>query len=171
MTPCLLFVAGWVSRLPAINALLNAAAAVLLLAGYMLIKRRREHAHKLVMLLAFATSAVFLTCYLIYHRQVGHVAFGGPAAVRYLYLAMLASHVILAAAVPVLAMGTIYLGLADRRAGHRRLAHWTFPIWLYVSFTGIAVYLVLYHLYPPPTANAKIEVSTSFPAIEFVSNA
>jgi uncharacterized membrane protein YozB (DUF420 family) len=137
-----------VEQLPAVNATLNALAAVLLVVGWTLIKTGREQAHKFAMLSAFAVSSVFLTCYLVYHFQVGSVKFQGPANVRTVYFAILISHVALAATVPVLAGMTIYLGLADRRVKHRRLARWTFPIWLYVSITGVIIYLMLYHLYP-----------------------
>ncbi len=138
-----------VEQLPAVNATLNAIAAVLLVGGYLLIKSRRERAHKNVMLTAFAVSIAFLVCYLVYHFQVGSVKFTGPSGVRAVYLAILASHVVLAATVPVLAVITIYFGLADRRLRHRQLARWTFPIWLYVSVTGVVIYVMLYHLYPP----------------------
>lgn len=138
--------------LPHVNASLNALAAVLLVIGYVLIKRRQEQAHKWTMLACFGVSVLFLVCYLLYHAAIG----GGkkfpaypPSAVRYTYYAMLLTHVVLAAAVPFLAVATIYFGLRDRRAAHRRLARWTFPIWLYVSITGVAVYVVLYQIYPP----------------------
>ncbi len=130
--------------LPTVNALLNATATALLLFGYYLIKHGREHQHKRAMLSAFATSILFLACYVVYHVQVGSVRFSGPPLVRYVYFAILIPHVILAAAVPVLASWTIYLGLTDQRAKHRRLARWTFPIWLFVSVTGVVVYLMLY---------------------------
>ena len=129
---------------------------MLLVVGLLLIKRRQEVAHKRVMLTAFATSILFLGCYLVYHWQLrvhtgaSGVPFSGPASLRYVYYAMLISHVLLAATVPFLALATIYLGVRDRRSSHRRLAHWTFPIWLYVSVTGVIIYLVLYHLYPVP---------------------
>jgi uncharacterized membrane protein YozB (DUF420 family) len=143
-----------VADLPTVNALLNATAAVLLVVGYRLIRQRREQAHKRVMLSAFAVSIVFLACYLVYHWQVRHVPFAGPPTVRVVYLAILITHVILAACVPVLAIVTIWLGLTDRRVAHRRWARWTLPIWLYVSITGVVVYLMLYHLWPasPETA-------------------
>ncbi len=140
---------------PKLNALLNATATLLLSAGYVLIKQRRETAHRRVMVVAFAVSVVFLICYLIYHYQVlaltgrGGVPFGGTGAIRSVYLALLLSHVVLAAAVPVLALRTIYLGYREQRAAHRRWARWTFPIWLYVSITGVVIYLMLYQLYPP----------------------
>jgi uncharacterized membrane protein YozB (DUF420 family) len=135
-------------QLPAVNAALNALAAVLLVCGWRLIKLRRERAHKIVMLSAFGVSAVFLACYLVYHARVGSVPFTGPPAVRAVYLVILVSHIVLAAMVPFLALITIYLGLADRRARHRQIARWTLPIWLYVSITGVMVYAMLYHLYP-----------------------
>lgn len=134
--------------LPAVNAALNLTAAVLLVVGYVLIKRRRETAHKWTMLAALATSVVFLGCYLVYHYHVGSVRFEGPPTVRVVYLAILLTHVVLAAAVPVLALATIYFGLRDWRRWHVAWARWTLPIWLYVSVTGVVVYLMLYHLYP-----------------------
>lgn len=135
--------------LPAVNASLNALATVLLVAGYVLIKQRREQAHKWTMLACFGVSCVFLACYLVYHAQVGSVRLTHQGPARLVYFAILITHVLLAALVPFLAITTIYLGLRDRRAAHRRLAWWTFPIWLYVSVTGVVVYLMLYHLYPP----------------------
>lgn len=145
-----------VHDLPTVNALLNATAAVLLVVGYRLIRQGRVQAHKRVMLSAFAVSIVFLACYLTYHYQVLHVEFAGPPAICVVYLAILITHVILAACVPVLAIVTIWLGLTDRRAAHRRWARWTLPIWLYVSVTGVVVYLMLYHLWPAPPAAAML---------------
>ncbi|MCO6456132.1 MAG: DUF420 domain-containing protein [Pirellulaceae bacterium] len=150
--------------MPHVNASLNALATCLLVVGYMLIKCRppkadkrtlrvHEQAHKLVMLCCFGVSVIFLACYLTYHfnteivRRLGEQAVG---AVRYGYYVILVSHIVLAAGVPFLAVATIYLGLRDRRAAHRRLARWTFPIWLYVSVTGVVVYVMLYWLYPIP---------------------
>jgi len=139
--------------LPHVNASLNALATVLLIAGYVLIKLRQEAAHKWLMLACFGVSIVFLTCYLTYHFNIpgGSKRFPSypPDVVRYAYRTILLTHVVLAAAVPFLAVATIWLGLADRRQAHRRLAWWTFPIWLYVSITGVVVYLMLYQLYPP----------------------
>jgi putative membrane protein len=140
--------------LPAADATLNAVAAVLLVIGYALIKQGREVAHKRVMLSAFAVSCVFLACYLTYHiggRLAGRseVRFAHGPPVQYVYFTILISHVLLAFTVPVLAIATIWLGLKDRRQTHRRLAWWTFPIWLYVSVTGVVIYVMLYHLYAP----------------------
>lgn len=139
-----------VEQLPAVNATLNALATVLLVVGWLLIKTRRETAHKITMCSAFAVSIVFLACYLVYHYHVGSVRFTGPSGVRAVYLAILVSHIVLAATVPFLATITIYLGLSDRRARHRQFARWTLPIWLYVSITGVVVYVMLYQLYPHP---------------------
>jgi uncharacterized membrane protein YozB (DUF420 family) len=141
--------AALVHKLPLVNAALNAAAAVLLAAGYALIRRRREAAHKALMLSAFCVSVLFLASYVVYHVRTEAVrSFAGPGGLRPVYYAMLASHVVLAACVPFLALRTIYLGLRDRRAAHRRLARWTLPVWLYVSITGVLVYLALYVLWP-----------------------
>lgn len=152
-----------VEYLPAVNATLNAVAAVLLVVGWVLIKQGRVQAHKWTMISAFGVSVIFLACYLTYHYalearyKMAGVAFQGPANVRTAYLAMLASHVILAATVPFFAAGTIYLGLRDYRARHRRLARWTLPIWLYVSVTGVLIYLMLYHIYPSAPTQRTIE--------------
>lgn len=152
-----------VQYLPTINAALNATAAVLLVIGFLLIKQRRETAHKLVMVTAFGVSILFLTCYVIYHVQVGSVKFTGPPPVRQIYLTMLVSHVVLAALVPFLAVRTIYLGVRDRRAEHRRVAKWTLPIWLYVSVTGVIIYVMLYFVYPPAKSGDTIEPSSTAP--------
>jgi uncharacterized membrane protein YozB (DUF420 family) len=134
------------SILPSINAVLNGLAAVLLVWGYTLIRRKRCQQHRRVMIAAFAVSCAFLVCYLIYHVQVGSVAFPGKGALRTLYLGILATHTTLAVTVPILAILTLHRGLSGRLDAHRRLAHWTFSIWLYVSVTAVIVYLMLYHL-------------------------
>lgn len=132
--------------LPAINAFLNATAAVLLVSGYLLIRRRQVQRHKRVMIAAFVTSILFLTCYLIYHAHVGSVPFRHPGAIRVVYLSILATHTALAAAVPPLAIITLSRGLSSRFDKHRAIARWALPIWLYVSVTGVVVYLMLYRL-------------------------
>ncbi|MBX3412663.1 MAG: DUF420 domain-containing protein [Pirellulales bacterium] len=148
--------AAWVLWLPTVNAALNSLATVLLVVGYRLIRQRREQAHKRTMLTAFGVSIAFLACYVVYHLNVGSVRFVGPQPVKTVYLAILASHVILAATVPFLTVATIYLGLKDRRQAHRKVARWTFPIWLYVSITGVVIYLFLYHVYPAPSPRSII---------------
>jgi len=132
--------------LPTVNATLNGLAAVLLVWGYSLIRRKRVETHRKVMLAAFVTSSLFLICYLVYHAQVGSVRFPKAGPIRTVYLGILASHTLLAATVPVLAIITLRRGLGGRYAMHRRIARWTLPIWLYVSVTGVVVYLMLYHL-------------------------
>lgn len=151
-----------------LNAGLNALATVLLVVGFVLIKQRRLEAHARTMMAAFGVSCLFLISYLVYHWIAGSVKFTHPGVVRYVYLTILLTHVLLAVTVPFLALGTIFYGLrgtgkwgagrfnkADRvqfLARHRRLARWTFPIWLYVSITGVVVYVMLYHLWPPVAA-------------------
>ena len=132
--------------LPSVNAVLNATAAVLLVWGYTLIRRKRIEQHRKVMQTAFVVSCLFLVCYLVYHYQVGSVRFPKTGVIRTVYLSILGTHTLLAAAVPVLAIITLRRGLAARYDKHRRIARWTLPIWLYVSVTGVVVYLMLYHL-------------------------
>ncbi len=131
--------------LPALNATLNAAAACLLVAGWLLIRGGRREAHHRVMLAAFAVSVLFLISYLVYHSQVGSVRFQKTGAIRAVYLTILLTHTSCAAAVPVLAVITMRRAFAGRWEAHRRLARWTLPIWLYVSVTGVVVYWMLYH--------------------------
>jgi putative membrane protein len=133
-----------ISDLPAVNASLNALAGVLLLIGYVLIRNRRIEQHRKVMIAAFAASALFLVFYVIYHAQVGSVPFARQGFVRPLYFTILVTHVTLAATVPPLAIITLSRGLKARYSQHRRIARWTFPIWMYVSVTGVLVYVLLY---------------------------
>ncbi len=136
--------------LPAVNASLNAIATVLLLAGYYFIRQRKRLEHRRMMISAFWVSAAFLVSYLTYHGLRGGVAtpFGGVGVIRPIYFGMLISHVVLAAVVPVLAIITLRRGLSSRFDPHKRIARWTFPIWLYVSVTGVLVYFMLYQWYP-----------------------
>jgi uncharacterized membrane protein YozB (DUF420 family) len=136
-----------IADLPAINATLNGVAAVLLIIGYTLIRRGRIAQHRAVMLTAFGTSILFLISYLVYHAHVGSKHFPGQGPVRFVYFAILVSHTVLAATVPVLALITLSRGLSARYDRHRAIARWTLPIWLYVSVTGVVVYLMLYQLY------------------------
>jgi uncharacterized membrane protein YozB (DUF420 family) len=130
--------------LPAVNATLNAISAVLLVLGYVLIRQRRIEQHRTCMLAAFATSSLFLVFYLTYHLQVGSVRFTRQGFVRPLYFTILITHVTLAAVVLPLAIVTLSRGLRSRFAPHRAIARWTLPIWLYVSVTGVLVYVLLY---------------------------
>jgi uncharacterized membrane protein YozB (DUF420 family) len=133
-----------VHDLPAVNASLNALSGVLLLAGYLLMRARRIEPHRRCMLAAFVTSSLFLVCYVVYHAQVGSVRFTRQGFVRPLYFGILITHVTLAAAVVPLAIVTLSRGLKGRYPQHRRIARWTFPIWMYVSVTGVLVYVLLY---------------------------
>lgn len=141
----------WVYILPSVNAGLNSLATVLLISGYMLIKQGQKETHKKVMLTAFGTSILFLVFYLTYHFALKHYTgessqpFQGQGFIRPIYFTILITHVILAAAVPVLALITIYRGLKAQWEKHRKIAKITFPIWLYVSLTGVIIYGMLYH--------------------------
>lgn len=132
--------------LPALNATLNAVAAVLLAIGWVLIRRGNIKAHRAVMIAALVCSVAFLTSYLIYHYQVGSVRFQGTGAARTVYFTILISHTILAAAVPFLAVITVVRAVRRKFARHKAIARWTLPIWLYVSVTGVAVYWMLYQM-------------------------
>ena len=136
-----------ITDLPAVNATLNGISAILLVIGYVLIRQRRIDQHRRVMIAAFATSTLFLICYLIYHANVGSKPFPGQGTVRTAYLTILFSHIVLAAFVPPLALITLIRGLRARYDEHARLARWTLPIWLYVSVTGVIVYVMLYQIY------------------------
>jgi putative membrane protein len=137
-----------ISDLPALNATLNACSAVLLVLAYRAIRGHRIVRHRKLMLAAAATSAVFLTSYLVYHAHVGSVRFTGQGPVRAVYFTILITHTILAVAIVPMVLRTLYLGLRRRDEPHRRLARWTFPLWLYVSVTGVVIYAMLYRLYP-----------------------
>jgi putative membrane protein len=137
--------AGHVAALPTVNAILNSLSACLLTVGFVCIRRRKVAAHRACMLGAFVVSALFLVSYVIYHAQAGSRPFTGQGAIRPVYFVLLISHIVLAAAIVPLALVTIYRALSARFDRHRRIARWTLPIWLYVSLTGVAVYLLLYH--------------------------
>ena len=137
-----------VHDLPVVNATLNGTAAILLLIGYVFIKQYKVRAHNQLMLAAFIVSCLFLISYVAYHLSVGSVRFDKPGWVRTTYLWILGTHTLLAATVPVLATITLVLGLKGKFERHRALAKWTFPIWLYVSVTGVIVYLMLYQVRP-----------------------
>jgi putative membrane protein len=139
-----------VHNLPALNAILNGAAAILLLRGYSLIRSGKRAQHKNTMIAALCVSAVFLVSYLVYHANVGAVYFQKTGFIRYVYLTILFTHTVLAATVPVLAIIALRRALKAEKTGdfsrHRRIARWTLPIWLYVSVTGVVVYVMLYWL-------------------------
>jgi uncharacterized membrane protein YozB (DUF420 family) len=135
-----------VRDLPAVNASLNALAAVLLVVGWVLIRNQRRTAHRNVMIAALTCSVLFLVSYLYYHAQVGSVRFQGTGPARTFYFTILLTHTILAAAVPILAVLTVWRAYRQRWDRHVRIARWTLPIWLYVSVTGVIVYWMLYRM-------------------------
>jgi uncharacterized membrane protein YozB (DUF420 family) len=135
-----------IADLPALNATLNAIAAVFLVAGWIFIRRGQWQKHRACMLGAFTTSSLFLISYVIYHANVGSRPFSGQGAIRTVYFTLLITHVILAAAILPLSLLTLSRGLAARYDRHRSIARWTLPIWLYVSVTGVLVYVMLYQL-------------------------
>jgi putative membrane protein len=137
------------SVLPHLNAALNATSFVLLVAAFYQIRRGNVQTHRRLMLSALAVSGLFLVSYVIYHAQYGSVRFAGQGLVRPVYFFILVTHVILAAAIVPLVIITLRRALAGDFARHRRIARWTYPLWLYVSVTGVVVYLMLYHLYRP----------------------
>jgi uncharacterized membrane protein YozB (DUF420 family) len=133
-----------ITMLPAVNATLNAIAGTLLVCGYVMIRRGRVNAHRRFMLSAFATSALFLVSYVVYHANIGSRPYSGQGAMRVVYFAILIPHVILAAAILPLSIVTLTHALRERFDRHVPIARWTLPIWLYVSVTGVVVYLMLY---------------------------
>ena len=139
----------FVATLPALNAVLNATSAVLLVAGYLFIRRRKVAQHKFCMLSAFGVSCVFLVSYLTLRYYAGMTRFPGQGWIRPVYFTILTSHTILAAAIVPLALVTLSRAFRARFDRHVRIARWTLPLWLYVSVTGVLVYWILYHLFPP----------------------
>lgn len=136
-----------ITDLPALNALLNGTSAIFLTAGYVLIRRGRRQLHKKCMLAALAASSAFLTSYVIYHANTGSRPFPGQGGIRIVYFTILITHVVLAATILPLALVTTARGLRAQYTRHRQVARWTLPIWLYVSVTGVVIYVMLYRLY------------------------
>ena len=135
-----------ISDLPTLNATLNALSGVLLTVGYLMIRQRKITAHRNCMIAAFVVSTLFLISYLTYHAQAGSTPFTRQGWIRPVYYAILIPHIILAALILPLALRTLYLAWRKRFDKHRRIARWTLPVWLYVSVTGVLIYLMLYHL-------------------------
>lgn len=134
-----------IADLPALNATLNGTAALFLAAGYVFIRRRQIGAHRACMLSACTASALFLVSYVIYHANAGSKPFPGTGPIRTVYFFILATHVVLALAIVPMALMTLTRALGKRFDRHRRIARWTLPIWLYVSVTGVVIYIMLYH--------------------------
>lgn len=137
-----------INDLPLLNATLNGIATILLIWGYILIRNYKVRQHNQVMLAAFIVSCVFLVSYLVHHAFAGIITFDKPGWVRTMYLWILGTHTVLAAITPVLAIITLRRGLLRRFEKHKAIAKWTFPIWLYVSVTGVIVYVLLYRIEP-----------------------
>jgi putative membrane protein len=142
------------SEFPAINASLNGACTVFLLLGYVFIRSRKILQHKICMLSAFTCSIIFLGCYLYFHFNAGIVHFGGEGWIRPVYFTLLVSHTMLAITIVPLAIITLSYALRDQFTSHMKIAHWTFPLWLYVSITGVIIYWLLYIAYTPIGAPA-----------------
>jgi uncharacterized membrane protein YozB (DUF420 family) len=136
-----------IGDLPALNATLNGLSAIFLVTGYVLIRRGRRDLHKRSMLAALVTSSLFLVSYVVYHANTGSRPFPGTGLVRPVYFAILITHVLLAALILPLALTTTVRGLKSQFGRHRAIARWTLPIWLYVSVTGVVIYLMLYRIY------------------------
>ena len=137
-----------ISDLPAVNATLNGTCAILLLIAHNRIKHKAIRQHRALMITAYITSIVFLACYLTYHFNAGILHFGGVGIIRPIYFTLLTSHTILAATVPVLATITLIRGLRGKYRKHRAIAKWTYPIWMYVSVTGVVIYFMVYQFFP-----------------------
>lgn len=137
-----------IENLPALNATLNGIATILLVTGYIFIRRGNMRIHKRIMISAFIVSALFLVSYLVYHAEAGSRPFTGTGIIRPVYFTILISHIILAAGIVPLVVITLMRGLRARYNKHKQIARWTLPIWLYVSITGVIIYFMLYHLYP-----------------------
>lgn len=136
-----------IESLPTVNALLNGTSATLLMVGWVLIKKRRTNGHIACMVSALCTSALFLACYLFYHYHHGSTKFAGEGWSRPLYFSILLSHIVLAVAMVPMIAATVFHAVCKQYERHLRIARWTLPIWLYVSITGVAIYLMLYHIF------------------------
>ena len=136
------------SDLPAVNACLNGASTVLLTLGYIYIKQAKKIAHRNCMVGAVITSTVFLTCYLIYHYFAGRTTFRNPEWFRPVYLLILLTHTLLAVVIVPMVLTTVFLAIRQRWEAHKKIARWTWPIWMYVSVTGVMIYLLLYQIFP-----------------------
>jgi putative membrane protein len=134
--------------LPTLNAMLNATSGILLTVGYLFIRRRNVQAHRACMIAALTSSSLFLISYLYYHYHAGTTRFAGTGAARLIYLIILTTHTILAAVIVPFVIVTVTRALRGQFARHLKVARWTLPMWLYVSVTGVIVYLMLYHWYP-----------------------
>ncbi|HYL98651.1 MAG TPA: DUF420 domain-containing protein [Blastocatellia bacterium] len=150
-----------INSLPVLNAILNGTSAVLILAGFIFIRKKMINAHRACMVSAVVTSSLFLVSYLTYHYYHGVTRFPGTGAARPTYFTILGTHTVLAAAIVPLVIVTLYKALRGRFAGHRKVARWTFPMWLYVSITGVLVYLMLYQFFPQRASDRQAVSATT----------
>lgn len=141
---------SWIYSLPGVNALLNTTSAILLFTAWIYVRRGNVAVHRRLMIAALVTSTIFLSSYLFYHYFAGSTRFTGTGWVRPVYFGILLTHTVLAMLVPPLAIISVWNGLKMRVETHRRFARWAFPIWMYVSVTGVLVYLFLYQWFPGP---------------------
>ena len=137
-----------ISDLPAVNACLNGLSAIFLTAGYIFIRRKNQAAHRNCMVSAFVTSTLFLVCYLTYHYHAGRTVFKDPAWFRPIYLVLLLTHTVLAVVIVPMILITLNRALKQRFDLHKKIARWTWPLWMYVSVTGVIIYILLYHRFP-----------------------
>jgi putative membrane protein len=137
-----------ISDLPAVNACLNSASTILLTTGYILIRRKRQNAHRNCMIGALVTSTLFLACYLYYHAHAGRTVFANPAWFKPIYLTILLTHTVLAVVIVPMIILTVVPALKQRFDRHRKIARWTWPLWMYVSVTGVIIYFLLYQIFP-----------------------
>ncbi len=135
--------------LPTVNAILNSISSVFIVTGFLFIRAGHQTAHRRCMLTAVTSSSLFLISYVVYHYSAGVTPFGGTGIMRYVYFSILGTHTVLAVTVLPLVIVTLLRALSGRFTLHVSIARWTFPVWLYVSVTGVIIYLMLYHLYPP----------------------
>lgn len=142
-----------IDQLPALNAGLNALSTVFLFLGYYFIKRGQKNQHRFCMITAFCTSAIFLTSYLIYHYNTGHTVFKDPSWFRPIYLSLLASHIILAVVIVPLILMAFWFAFKAKWERHKKIVRWAWPLWIYVSITGVVVYFILYQIFPQVAQN------------------
>lgn len=135
--------ADWVNQLPALNALLNSVSTILIISGYVAVRKRKFITHMKLMLTAFVSSSLFLISYLIYHNFTGHTPFPGQGWIRPVYFTILISHIILSAFVVPLVLTSYYFAFSGKFNTHKKVSRWTLPVWLYVSVTGVAIYFIL----------------------------
>jgi uncharacterized membrane protein YozB (DUF420 family) len=150
------------SDLPAVNACLNGLSTIFLTLGYIFIKQGRKDTHRNCMVAALITSALFLTCYLIYHYNAGRTTFRDPLWFRPYYLIILLTHTVLAVAIVPMVLVTVFHAIRKNFDSHKKIARWTWPVWMYVSVTGVLIYFLLYQIFPQQPANTTQQITPPF---------